>query len=65
VLAHQQEPASFRHSNPNHDANGGEMASTLAEIRRLSPDDLIREHDEVAPRTQVGLNLYITSSATG
>jgi hypothetical protein len=34
------------------------MAYTLAELRSLSTDDLMQEHDEQAPRTQVGLNYY-------
>lgn len=34
------------------------QAYTIAELRSRSIDDLIREHDEQVPRTQVGINYY-------
>jgi hypothetical protein len=35
------------------------MSETLAELRSLSDDDLIRRHDELAKRTAVGTNHYL------
>jgi hypothetical protein len=34
------------------------MAYTIAELRKLSDEDLIREHDSVATSTVMGLNYY-------
>ena len=39
------------------------MAQTLAELRALSDDDLVREHDRLAKGTQVGTNHYLQELA--
>jgi len=35
------------------------MANTLKELREMSDEQLIIEHDNLANRTQVGLNYYL------
>ena len=34
------------------------MAYTIAELRRLSDADLVREHDRIAQSTSLGLNYF-------
>lgn len=35
------------------------MANTLKELREMSDEQLITEHDNLANRTQIGLNYYL------
>ncbi len=39
------------------------MAMTLKELRGLSDDDLVAQHDEIAGSTVVGLNYYLAEIA--
>ncbi len=39
------------------------IARSIEELRALSDDDLIREHDEIAAHTQTGLNYYLEELA--